>query len=60
LIAQYERKENLHLIDKEQRAILNDYCERKKFFNHFVDKLVIVDPLDRIRDNDKYPAMNNQ
>lgn len=48
------------LAEDDFQILLKDYKERSKFLNTLVDKIVICDPLDRLGDPDKYPAMDNE
>ena len=45
-------------IPPEKRKLIKEYCERKLFFDSFVEQLIVCDPLDRCNDQDRYPAMN--
>ena len=59
-IAQYESGENIDQINPEKLTILKEYCDRKQFFDNFVNELIICDPLNRRGDPEKYPAMDHE
>lgn len=65
-IQQFEENKSRDQIEPHKLPILKDYCERKKFFDSFVSRMVICDPLDRIGDPNRggnpelYPATNHQ
>lgn len=53
----FSLKSNHNQIEPHKIPILKEYCERKLFFEGFVDQMVICDPLDRCGNPEKYPAM---
>lgn len=59
-IKQFENNEDLKLINPDKLTILKEYCNRKKFFDNFVNELIICDPLNRCGNPELYPAMDHE
>ena len=52
----FQRNSDPQDMEPDKFAILQDYIERKEFFESFQERIVGCDPLDRCDDEEQYPA----
>ena len=55
----YLNETELDQINPKKFNILREWKERKIFFENIIEELIVVDPLDRCGDPEKYPAMDH-